>query len=356
MNFRRWSFIHLFLIILLSASCSAPQPDVRIVSVPNGGITPDAEIDGRGILHLAYFSEGNVFYVTSEDNGATFTKPVRVNSEAGTAQAGMFRGPDLALGAEGRVHMVWYTNQYQRKRPKEEWGVRYARLEPGVATFTPEQNLNHIPSDNFSLAADGMGQVVVTWTSDALYTQYSEDSGQTFSEPGPIAIADPCECCATRTYFSSTGDLYIGYREKENNQRDMHLLVRKKGASKFTRRLLSQTPWQIDACPMSGSSLMGDQDRLLAAWETKGAVYYGVADSEGHLLSDEIQVSETGHYPLVLPSASSHILAWKEDTTFVWQQFAADGTPRSPATRREDVSSHRPSGVVMQDGTVLLLP
>jgi hypothetical protein len=356
MKTRKSSYLWFLLVILIGTACSTADPDIRIVTVPNGGITPDAELDALGILHVAYFSEDNIYYAESADHGTTFTKPIQVNSESGTGQAGLFRGPDLALGADGRVHVAWYTNQYQRKRPQEEWGVRYAQLAPGATSFTPELNLNRTPSDNYSLAADGMGQVVVTWTSDALYTQSSDDGGQRFSDPMPITIADPCECCATQTYFSSTGDLYIGYREKANNQRDMHLLVQKKNEATFTKHLLSQTPWSIDACPMSGSSLTGGQNQLVAAWETKGAVYYGLANLEGELLTDEIQVSEHGKYPLVLPTASGYLVAWKEGATLVWQRFGPDGTQNGPTTRQENVGPHRPSGMTRQDGVVLLLP
>lgn len=341
--------------VLLLTACSTSPSAVRVVAVPEDGITPDAEMDEQGVLHVAYFADDNIYYVKSEDDGKTFTTPIQVNSETGTAQAGMFRGPDLTLGVNGRVHVVWYTNQFQRKRPIEEWGVRYAHFEPGADSFTPERNMNHLPSDNYSVAADGRGRVVITWTADAMYTQSSRDNGKTFSDPEQINIADPCECCATRTYFSSDGDLYIGYREKANNERDMHLLVQSDGDA-FTRQPLSRTPWRIDACPMSGSSLVGNQDRLLAAWETKGAVYYGMMDAEGSALSNEVKVAETGRFPFALPTETGQVVAWKENEALVYRVFDTEGMPQGPDVRREGVGSHRPAGVVAQDGTVLLMP
>ena len=85
---------------------------IRFVRVPQGGIQPQAVIDSRGFMHLVYFSgdpkQGDVFYVHSSDNGATFSTPLRVNSQPGSAIAlGTIRGAQIAVGRNGRVHVAW---------------------------------------------------------------------------------------------------------------------------------------------------------------------------------------------------------------------------------------------------------
>ena len=85
---------------------------VRTIRVPNGGIQPQALTDRTGVIHLLYYSgdpaHGDLFYVKSADEGMTWTKPVRVNSEAGTAIAlGTIRGGQIALGRNGRVYVAW---------------------------------------------------------------------------------------------------------------------------------------------------------------------------------------------------------------------------------------------------------
>ena len=80
--------------------------------VPHAGIQPEAVVDNAGTLHLIYFSGepagGDLYYVRSRDLGATFSTPVRINSQAGSAIAtGTIRGGQLALGRTGRVHVVW---------------------------------------------------------------------------------------------------------------------------------------------------------------------------------------------------------------------------------------------------------
>src|SRR5450631_2375869 len=78
---------------------SPHHPDISLVQVPHGGIQPQAVMDG-GTLHLLYFSGdpkgGDLFYVKSPDYGATWSAPLRVNSDPGTAMAiGTIRGGQM---------------------------------------------------------------------------------------------------------------------------------------------------------------------------------------------------------------------------------------------------------------------
>ena len=160
----------ILLTLTLVAAAGPLQADaaggVKVIQTPNGGIVPDAEVDGRGVIHLVYVSGEDVYYVTSSDRGETFSPPIRVNSEPGTAYGGRYRGPDVAVGKNGQVHVVWYTNAYQRKLPKDQWGVFYTRLNASGTGFEPARNLSRRPSDNFSVAADGRGRVAVFWMAE----------------------------------------------------------------------------------------------------------------------------------------------------------------------------------------------
>ena len=69
----------------------AIEPPVKMVRVPDAGIQPQAAVDDKGVIHLIYFkgdpAKGDIFYVHSADGGATFSAPVRVNSQPGSAIA-----------------------------------------------------------------------------------------------------------------------------------------------------------------------------------------------------------------------------------------------------------------------------
>ena len=131
-----------------------PSSEVLVRRVPEGGIQPEAAIDSRGVLHLLYFAGepagGDLFYVRSNDLGATFSTPIRVNSQPGSAIAtGTIRGGQLALGRNGRIHVAW--NGSDRALPrgainpdlkKPGAPFLYARSTADGAGFEPQRNLN----------------------------------------------------------------------------------------------------------------------------------------------------------------------------------------------------------------------
>jgi hypothetical protein len=85
---------------------------VRVIETPDGGIQPQAAIDGQGVLHLVYFrgqpAGGDLFYARLEPGEERFSRPVEVNNQHGSAVAiGTIRGGQIALGRGGRVHVAW---------------------------------------------------------------------------------------------------------------------------------------------------------------------------------------------------------------------------------------------------------
>jgi hypothetical protein len=335
----------------------AAQERVRVSPVPDGGIVPDAEVDDQGVIHLVYVSSGDVFYVNSSDEGQSFTKPIRVNTEAGFAYGGAFRGPDLAVGKDATIHVVWYNAAYQQKRPKDEWGVMYSRLSPGAGTFEPTRNLNHTPSDNYSLAADQKGNVAVVWMAERVYASVSHNGGDSFSAPQDLKT-DPCECCGSRAAYADDDSLAVLYRDKANNDRDTYLAILRPGARQFTHTKVSQTVWYIESCPMTGSFLSTTPGGLVAGWETKGQIYFARLNRRGQLLSaGEIHAAERGRYPVVLTAPDGiTLVAWKNDTTLQWQLFDANDQRQGQGGTATSNTGDRPAGVVTKDGTFLLFP
>ena len=353
-------------LIVLSVFCGSLWAEnaerVKVVQIAQSGEVPDAEVGTAGDIHLAYVVGQNLYYVKSGDEGKTFSRPIRVNSEAGTVTSGKFRGPDLALGQNRQVHMIWYTTANQRKLPKDQHGVYYSQLGPAKKAFLPSRNLNHRPSDSFSLAADSRGTVAVFWTADGLYTNLSRDGGKTFPEAQLVHTkADPCECCATRAHFSSKGTLFTLYREKANNLRDMHLASQPLGEAGFSLWKISENPWKIEACPITGTFLSdGKEGGLVAAWETKGQIYFAHLDQSGQKRSlGEIPTpgEAVKKYPVVLNAPDGTVLvAWKNRSQLEWQLYDAEGKPQGHLGQRTSRNPHRPAGVVTNEGNFLLFP
>jgi hypothetical protein len=96
---------------------------INFMRVPDSGIQPQI-VEKDGVIHLLYFTgdaqKGDLNYVVSRDYGRKFSKPIRVNSEAGTAMAtGNIRGGHLAIGANGRVHVAWIGSSLASPGPHQ---------------------------------------------------------------------------------------------------------------------------------------------------------------------------------------------------------------------------------------------
>jgi hypothetical protein len=340
---------------------AAALPVVTVVPPPDGGEVPDAVIDSQGRIHLVYVKSDDAYYVTSTDQGRTFSHPLRINSDPGTVQPpGMFRGPVVALGKDDQVHVVWWVNAHPRKRPKNESGVYYSQLNPTRDAFLPARNINMRPSDNYSVAADRHGNVAVIWTAEAVYANLSRDGGKTFGAP---MLANPsvdaCECCATRALFGTEDQLYALYRDKAGNMRDMYLLRLDKGAEAFVRTPVSVTRWSFNACPMAGSSLAHWGNKgLVAAWEREFKIYFARMDFTGQLLPPgEILAPGQGKYPVVLSaSTGATLVGWKDATRMRWQVYDAAGRPEGGVGSAPVASRFRPGGVVTKEGAFVLFP
>lgn len=352
--------VYFALLVLLLCSISVNSNagvihEVKIVDL-NGGKVPDAEVDASGRIHAVYLLDNNIYYVHSSDDGTSFSAPIQVNSEQGFATGGLFRGPDIALGTDGRVHISWYNNGYAQKRPKSEWGFMYSRLDASKTGFEANRNLSRGPSDNYSLAADSEGNVAAVWVKDGLYISRSRDGGQYFEPPVKME-ADPCECCATRSIFSKQGELYYLYRDKEDNQRDMYIGNISDTKKPSKRLKLNDKSWYFESCPLSGNNLAWHNHRLLTAWELEGNIYFTQVDNKGELSKQAaINIAESGKYPIVLGMKGNILVAWKSGRKLYWQLLDENSNRKGEPHMVKTNSASRPAGVVTNNGKVLLFP
>src|SRR5262249_46685169 len=91
----------LFFVLILKPGAAEAQR-VTLLRTPGGGIQPQAAVDSKGVVHLIYYKGdpggGDVFYVRQKPGMETFSKPIQVNSQSGSAiAAGTIRGAQLAV-------------------------------------------------------------------------------------------------------------------------------------------------------------------------------------------------------------------------------------------------------------------
>ena len=331
----------------------------RQSAVPDGGLPLVARITRNATIHLLYEVNKRPMYAASKDGGQTFSRGLPVVPQSPNARL-TFTGEDMAVTDGGRVAVVLSTDAWKLKLPKEQLALHLAVLEPGKSAFGPVRNINQMPSSGFSVAVADERHVALTWFSKTLYWSTSEDGGATFTSN---AVIDPayavCECCTTRATYGANGDLAILYREKTDNHRDMYLVRVKKDGS-HVRTQVSQTLWDINACPMTYFSLEPAGDGYVATWPTRGKLYFTKLSADGKpTIAREIMTDGTTtmrSQPLALTNASGMtLIGWRQEGQLQWQVYDAQNNPVGARGSAAGVSLAA-AGVVDKEGRFVVFP
>jgi len=171
---------------------------------------------------------------TSHDRGSTFSAPVKVNDDTEPASHGMH---SLALDGAGRVFVAWLDERYLAAAPHVE-DHHHEASEPNAE----------------------------------LYFAVSSDGGKTFS-PNRLIARDVCPCCKTAiTASARDGGLYIGWRQVlPGGFRHIAVVKSADHGTNFARPVIvSDDQWKIDACPVSGPTVVADRDGLTVVWFSGG--------------------------------------------------------------------------------------
>jgi hypothetical protein len=322
-------------LVALCGTFPATFSAVAVLPVPGGGIQPQAVIDGKGIIHLVYFtgdpSGGDLYYVQLSDRQKQIAGPVRVNSIAGSALAtGSVRGAQLALGRNGRVHVAWHGSKPLVAGDPAHVPVWYARSAAGALEFEPQRAVSGKLDglDGAAVAADTSGHVIVTWHAmgdrpgegnRTVYLARSSDDGAAFSAsvPATAAPVGACGCCGLRALFDRTGALHILYRAAtDGKHRDTTWLMIGGGA---TRPPVRVHGWELEACPMSTYALAETADGVAAAWETAQQIYSADLNPATGLVSAPAAIPGEGsrkHPSIAVNKAGDRLIAWTEGTAW----------------------------------------
>ena len=355
--FRKTVLLELSVCVVLC--CGARAGDsVRTVATPNGGAPEHAIAAPDGTIHLLYSKGNEPFYVKSTDGGATFSAPLRLVDDASKKPELEFIVWDMALGKGGQVCVVLGNNAWKLKLPKDQWGLFFTTLEPNAKAFTPLRNINHEPSEGFSVAADAKGSVAVSWLKGKVFCALSRDGGKTFSPGAELNPSyNPCPCCTTALTYGNDGKLALLYREQSNDDRDIYMvLVSSDGRQ--TRQKVSATPWKVNACPMTYFSVNPSKDGFSVAWPTKGDIYFARFAADGKVLPPgEIKTNgksgmRTGVIT-VTNSTGETLVTWNSNGKVSWQIYDAKGAPVGE-TGAADAKGKGVAAALAKDGSFLL--
>ena len=328
-------------------------PRVTLLRTPDGGIQPQAVVDQKGVLHLIYLkgdpASADIYYVQKAPGDADFSKPIRVNSADRAIAVGTVRGPQLAIGRNGLVHVAWMGAHPEG--PNHVMPMLYTHLNDSGTGFEPERNVMQFATGldgGASVAADNFGNVYVVWHANPsvngeahrrVWMARSSDDGRTFSRERAI---DPdvggkpigaCGCCGMRALTDSRGTLYVFYRAAtEGIHRDMTLLISHDHGEHFVADCVAK--WELNACPMSTDFISESGPDTLVAWETAGQVFYARVEP-GDKVSEPVAPPGPGgdrKHPVVIRNRQSQtLLAWTDGTgwqrggSVMWQVYDREG-------------------------------
>ena len=357
--------------VLFCLFLSAADLDVKTMRLPEGGVQPQLVVDAQGVIHVVYLAgeapKSDVYYIRSTDHGRSFSQPLRVNSQPGSAIAsGSIRGAQIAVGRNGRVHVAWNGSSVALPKgplnpemaagsPYNGTPMLYARLGDN-GKFEPQRNLMTKTfglDGGGSVAADSAGNVYVAWHGKApgaanaedgrrVWLARSTDDGKSFSIESPISAegTGACGCCGMRLHVDEAGELFALYRSAhEIVHRDIYLLHSRDHGKSFSSEMLH--PWEIGACPMSSMSFSEGPAGFLAAWETQKQIYFSKLSSSSYnprkptaapLLA--AAPAENRKYPLTVQNQRSETLllwtvasSWGKPGKLAWRIFTAGGQP-----------------------------
>ncbi len=344
--------------LLAILSQAAAESKVTLIRTPEGGIQPQATADSHGTVHLIYYKgdsgAGDIFYAKRDAVADEFTKPIRVNSQRGSAiAAGSIRGAQLAVGRNGRVHVAWDGMGKGGAKVniggKDVAPLLYTRLNDAGTAFEPERNVITYAAGldgGSSVAADAEGNVYVAWHGSApdnldkeagraIFVARSTDEGKTFQREKPAVAkkTGACACCGMRAFADSKGAVYILFRAATDNmERGETLLVSRKPGADF--EVAYSHPWKAMTCPMSSATLTESKTGVLAAWETGDNVFFARIDPK------TMQVARPASplaglkrkHPVAVANANGETLfVWTEGTgwakggSVAWQVHDQDG-------------------------------
>jgi hypothetical protein len=324
--------------LFLFAAAITSFAAVTTVRVPNGGIQPQI-VERDGVIHMIYFTgpaeKGSLFYVSSHDYGATFSKPIPVNHAADAIAVGNIRGAQLAVGRNGRVFVAWNGVE-----PAGHLPMLVTRLNDAATAFEPERNVitkAYGLDGGGSIAADNNGDVYVFWHAPLpgttgeqnrrIWIAKSTDDGKTFA-PERLAFENPvgaCGCCGMKAYADGA-NVYVLFRSADQIvNRDIWLLSSTDRGQTFKGSDVSH--WNIGACVMSSADLVPSPSGMLAAWETEKQTYFGrVADGKVASPVAAPGAPRNRKYPVLAVNSKGETLfawtegnAWKRQGAIEWE-------------------------------------
>lgn len=314
------------------------------IIIANGHL-PKIITDKEGTIHLTYGTGDSIMYVSSSDQGASFSKPKLV-AVLPNLFANAMRGPQIAAASKGILITA-----------NTEYGNIYSYHQVPGGKWSKAVKVNDMDSVSkealTSLSADGNNAFAV-WLdvrSDGgkgqrLFGARSTDGGLTWSK-NIMIYASPdktiCECCKPSVLVKGK-TVYAMFRNWLDGNRDLYLIKSQDlGKSFGEASKQGKGSWKLNGCPMDGGGLVLRPDGTTeTVWRREGRIYSSIDSQLEMLLGEgrsctvaslneksayswtkngEVLILNPGQDPRVLGKGSVPVISWvnSEKLLCVWE-------------------------------------
>ncbi|QJB35326.1 exo-alpha-sialidase [Chitinophaga oryzae] len=337
--------IWLFVLLWMGfAACSlkerAPAGPVVLSHAGKDASCPYITKDAKGRTVISWVEKdstadtGMMCYAISNDNGYTFSAPVKIEATAGVYPHAE-NLPKLLFRPDGGVIALFGVEQHD-PRNKYAGKVMYAvSADTGRTWGAPRPLVTDTAGYDqryFDMALLPDGEAAAIWLDNrkdtkaegsALYWAVTA-GGKGFQAAKPIAQT-VCQCCRTRLYVAGNGDVHVAYRDIINDSiRDMVHQVSVDGGRSFSEPVrISADNWVVNGCPHTGPALTANKHGLHFAWFTmgggQGVFYAGSADNgKTYTQKESLSKAPMAKHPQIVTIPDDRVvIVWDEPVK--WQ-------------------------------------
>lgn len=305
--------------VLLVCLVQAAFNPVQLPSEANigAGKQPDVCVDNKGQIKIVFGQDENLYYVTSGDNGKSFSQPVKVATLPQLASVSS-RGAKIAATSDYTViaAATFAGNIYSLGMPNKTGKWSAPKKINDVDTIAKEGFVG--------LAAGKSNQFYTVWLDlrddrkNKIYGAVSENGGQSWGA-NKLLYRSPdksvCECCRPTIAADAKGNVHVMFRNWLNGSRDMYLLSSSDNGQNFKKiQKLGLGTWPLNACPMDGGDLVvGTNGKINTVWRRDKEIFMTLPGLP------EKKISE-GRTPVLIETAQGSAVAWQQNGEILLQR------------------------------------
>jgi len=295
-------------LIFLSLTPEEAQTPVAKNLTPSGfgsARQPQVAVSPQGEIYVVFVKDSTIYLVRSTDHGENFSDPAKVADVPGL-MAGMRRGPRIAVAGKRLLvsapakDLMFFLSEDNGKT----WTPPLVINDQRGSAAEGLQNITALPDGNFyavwldsrsggkQIEGARMEPGAASWGANVTVYKSPEKS--------------VCECCHPSVVSDAKGKMVVMWRNSLAGNRDFYLAESTDRGDTFSAAIkLGTGEWKLNACPMDGGSLVATEAGVFTIWRRMNEVYL---DQPGQ---PEIKIAD-GTQPVMAQVSGQLICAWQQ--------------------------------------------